>query len=61
MANSLESFLGKENVVKENFPEVEGGFSCQECDESVSIGMFDEENMIIIWYCSQEHRSQVSL
>lgn len=61
MPEDLEAFLGKKKPTKENFPEVGGGFSCQECNEVVEGALFDEDNKIIIWYCSQEHRSQVSL
>jgi hypothetical protein len=61
MPENLEEFLGKGKVIKENFPETIGSFTCQECNEIVTKGMFDEDNSIIIWYCSENHRSQVSL
>ena len=61
MPEDLEAFLGKKKLTKENFPEVNGSFSCQDCGEIVVNAMFDEDNNIIIWYCSENHRSQVSI
>jgi hypothetical protein len=61
MPEDLEAFLGKKKPVKEDFPEIDGSFACQECNEVIVKAMFDEDNRIIIWYCSENHRSQVSI
>jgi hypothetical protein len=61
MPEDLEAFLGKKKPVKENFPEINGSFACQECPEILTEALLDEDNRIIIWYCSENHRSQVSL
>ena len=61
MPEDLEEFLGKKKPIKESFPEIDGAFACQECNEVIVNAMFDEDNRIIIWYCSSEHRSQVSI
>lgn len=62
MPDSLEDFLGKtKKKQEESMQEVDGGYSCQECLEIVSKAYFDEENSILVWYCIDNHRSQVSL
>lgn len=61
MPEDLEAFLGKKKIIKESFPEVDGSFTCQECNETVIKGMFDEDGGIIIWYCTENHKSQVSI
>lgn len=60
MPESLEEFLGKS--VPNNFIEnTEGSFECQTCGEKIFTGYYNEEESILIWYCSEKHRSQVSL
>jgi hypothetical protein len=62
MPEDLEAFLGKSKIIKEDhLPDAEGSFACQECNEVVLSGKFDVDNKLIIWYCSNNHRSQVSI
>jgi hypothetical protein len=62
MPSSLEDFLGKgKRKEEELLQEVDGGYSCQECLENVNKAYFNEEEGILIWYCTEGHRSQVTL
>lgn len=62
MPSSLEDFLGKGNIPDEDkLQDIEGGFRCQECDESINTAKFDEDENKVIWKCSQGHKSEVTL
>ena len=61
MPEDLEAFLGKNKAVEHNLEEVTGSFACQECNEVITKAGFDEVNSILVWFCSENHRSQVSL
>lgn len=62
MPESLEQFLGKAKQKQEELlQEVQGGYSCQECFEVIEKAYFDEKEGILVWYCSDNHRSQVTI
>ena len=57
MAESLEGFLkGK----KTKRMDVSGSFECQECREVVTSAILDDD-LILLWKCSNNHTSKVSL
>jgi len=59
MGESLEEFLGAINP--KNQISIHGSLSCQECDEVVSEGYLDEDNMIITYLCQNNHTSSVRI
>lgn len=61
MPEDLAKFLNKDVKNEGVFPEVLGGYSCQECLEAVSVAFFNEEEGILFWFCKENHRSQVTL
>ena len=62
MPESLEEFLGKnKQKQEEGLQQVDGGYSCQDCLEICNTAYLNEEEMILVWYCTNGHRSQVSL
>ena len=56
----LEDFLGKSKPDKKE-PNANGSFQCQECDEVVIEAYFNEEERILEWFCSSNHKSNVRL
>lgn len=58
MPESLEEFLNKVPIKKE-LVNTEGSFQCQDCDDVVLEAHYDEEELVMTWYCSHNHKSQV--
>lgn len=59
MSESLEDFLSP--TKKLNLTKASGSFTCQVCDEVINVADLDEEDMILIYVCSQRHESRVRL
>jgi hypothetical protein len=38
-----------------------GTFMCQDCNENVRQAKFNEDELLIVYVCSQNHRSEVQL
>lgn len=59
MPEDLAKFLNKDKP-KDFITNTSGTFQCQHCDEIIYNAKFDEEEGTIIWYCSENHKSQVA-
>jgi hypothetical protein len=59
---NLEQFLDKNKEVKIMEP-ASGSFSCQdlECEEIVFEGFIDRNANKIVWICSKDHKSSVTI
>lgn len=59
MSDNLEDFLKDKKKAKSL--KAYGSMSCQECEESVSDGFIDEDEMILFYYCSNDHENRIKL
>lgn len=59
MAN-FEEFVGKAKKTPKT-TNTQGTFSCQECEEVVLEGYFDEQDGSISWVCPAGHESRVKI
>lgn len=59
MGESLEDFLGSRG---KNFIEAKNcSLACPECNEIVSSGKLDEDEMILYYTCSYGHNAKVKI
>lgn len=59
MAESLEDFL--KPSPSDGFIAATGNMRCLECNEPVYNGKIDEENMLLIYYCTSHHESRIKM
>lgn len=59
MAENLDEFLNPK--IPTNAMKISGSMACQECNEIVHDGYMKEDDMIIVYYCSNRHESKVKL
>jgi len=58
----LEDFLGKSDTIDRSKLSVLGKrYQCQTCDQFTTDSYLDESQYVIIWYCSQNHESKVTV
>lgn len=58
------SFISKKPKQEESNPDailISGSFVCQECNETCKEAKLDEAKRQIVWFCSENHRSEARL
>ena len=59
---SLEDFLGKPSGRDwTGWEELYGQYGCQHCEEDLEVAYFNQDSLTIMWVCSQNHESTVTL
>ena len=46
---------------KGQLPTLMGNYGCQSCYEEVDVAYFDEPKGKMFWFCSEGHRSEISV
>ena len=57
----LEDFLNKNKIDITKLISLGNKYQCQTCDEYTHNSYLDESQYLIIWYCSQQHESKVTI
>ena len=59
MSDDLANFLS--NKSKAKTIKAHGSMICQQCNETVNDGFIDEDEMILFFYCKENHENAIKL